>query len=48
MKEGKGIHQRTYMHDPWTWTRYGDFLKEGREAEWRWAKGEKAGTTVIV
>ena len=20
MKEGEGISQRTYMHDPWTWT----------------------------
>ena len=20
IKEGEGISQRTYMHDPWTWT----------------------------
>ena len=27
-KEGEGISQRTYMHDPWTWT-----------TVWRWPEG---------
>ena len=47
LKEGEGISQRTYMHDPWTWTtvgglavRVGVGLSEGD-------RGGKIGTTVI-
>ena len=42
MKEGEGISQRTYMHDPWTRTTVWG-LSEGAEAGWRGAKGEKLG-----
>ena len=46
MKEGEGMSQRTYMHDPWTWAMICE-LPEGVPG-WRWAKGEKVGTTVVA
>ena len=47
MKESEGISQNTYAHDPWTQTTVWRLTKGGGKAEWRWAKGEKVGTTVI-
>ena len=48
MKEDEEVHSgRTYTRDPWTRRTIWGLAREGRGAGWRWAKGEKVGTTVI-
>ena len=49
MKDGEQISQRTFMQDPWTRTMiWGLAEGVGCGAGWRWAKGKKAGITVIA
>ena len=41
LKEGEGISQRTYMHDPWTWTTvWGLTMEVGGGLGGGWPKGE--------
>ena len=47
MKEGEGIGQRTYPHDPWTWTTVRCWpegrVNENCVEESKWAGGEENG-----
>ena len=49
MKDGEGINQRTFVHNPWAWTiiwRLAWGGEKGGKSGWRWEKGEKVRTTV--
>ena len=47
LKEGEGISQSTYIHDPWSWTTVLGLPEGLGGAGWRGSKG-KIGTTVIA
>ena len=46
MKEGEGISQRTCMHD--TQAQREGQREVGAGDGWRWAKGGKMGTSIIM